>query len=202
MKKILHIISSIHGETSSSSQLSNTIVENLKNAYPDSQVNKLDLSESHFPYLEAKHFEAFFTPAEHHTAIQREVFGRSGQAITELKEADFIVIGLPIYNLGIPASLKGWIDYVARVGETFSYVDNAPIGLLTDKKVYLAIASGGIYSEEPMKSYDFTEPYLRAMLGFIGLTDLTAFRVEGTAIPGVKDTALSKAQETVSEFTF
>lgn len=202
MKKILHIISSIHGEASSSAKLSNTIIEALKNTYQGSQVHKHDLSEVQYPYLEAAHFEAFFTPADHHTSVQKEVFHRSNEAIKELKEADIIVIGLPIYNLGIPASLKGWIDYVVRMGETFSYIDNTPVGLLTDKKVYLAIASGGIYSEEPMKNYDFTEPYLRAMLGFIGLTDLTTFRVEGTAIPEIKETTLSKAQVTVNDFAF
>lgn len=155
-----------------------------------------------YPYLEAVHFEAFFTPADYHTSVQKEVFHRSNEAIKELKEADIIFIGLPIYNLGIPASLKGWIDYVVRMGERFSYIDNTSIGLLTNKKVYLAIASGGIYSEAPMKNYDFTEPYLRAMLGFIGLTDLTTFRVEGTAIPEIKETALSKAQATVNDFAF
>lgn len=202
MKNILHIISSIHGDASSNSKLSNKIIEKLKKTYPDNQVNKLDLSDAHFPYLEAEHFAAFFTPKDNHTPIQGEVFGRSAKAIKQLKEADIIVIALPIYNFGIPASLKGWIDYVARAGETFSYIDNAPAGLLTNKKVYLSIASGGVFSEEPMKSYDFTEPYLRAILGFIGLTDLTTFRVEGTAIPGIKETALVKAQETVNDFVF
>lgn len=202
MKKILHIISSIHGEMASSSQLSNTIIENLKEKYSNFQVDKIDLSEETYPYLEAKHFEGFFTPPEHHTDAQKQVVHRSGEAIKKLKEADIIVIGLPIYNLGIPASLKGWIDYVIRVGETFSYVDNAPVGLITNKIVYLAISSGGIYSEGPMKSYDFTEPYLRAILGFIGLTDVKTFRVEGTAIPENKETALAKAKNTVNHFNF
>ena len=202
MKKILHIVSSINGEASFSTKLSNAILEKLKDAYPHSQVYKHDLSKTPFPYLETLQYGAFFTPTEHRTADQKEAIKHSDEAIKELKDADIIIIGVPLYNFGIPATLKAWIDHIARAGETFSYSDGTPRGLLTNKKVYLAIASGAVYSEGPMKSFDFTENYLRTILGFIGMTDITVFRVEGTFVPEFKDTAFPKAFATVNEFAF
>ena len=107
-----------------------------------------------------------------------------------------------MYNFGIPSTLKAWIDHIVRAGVTFRYSDGFPEGLIKNKKVYLAISSGGVYSEGPMKSYDFTEPYLRTALGFIGLTDITVFRVEGTFVPGVKETALPKAIDSVKQYAY
>ena len=202
MKKILHIVSSINGETSFSTKLSNTIIEKLKKTYPDSQVHRLNLSETPSPYLETLHYGAFFTSVEHQTVEQKEAVKHSDEAIKKLKDADIIIIGVPLYNFGVPATLKSWIDQIARAGETFTYVDNSSKGLLVNKKVYLAIASGAVYSKGAYKSYDFTENYLRTIFGFIGMTDITVFRVEGTMIPEFKETALPKAIETVNEFAF
>jgi FMN-dependent NADH-azoreductase len=113
-------------------------------------------------------------------------------------DADAVVLGVPIYNFAIPSALKTWIDHVARVGRTFKYgAHGSPEGLVKGKKVYLAVASGGIYSEGPMKAFDFAEPYLKAVLGFLGMTDIRTFRAEGTAIPNIKETALAKAIESV-----
>lgn len=202
MKKILCVVSSINGATSFSTKLSNAILDKLKEVYPKLEIKMRDLSKTPLPYLEVRHFGAFFTPAEHHTADQKEAVKHSDQAIKELKDAEIIIIGVPLYNFTIPATLKAWIDHISRAGETFSFADGTPKGLLTNKKVYLAIASGGIYSEGFMKSYDFTEPYLRAILGFMGLTEITAFRIEGTSTPEFKDTAVLKALETVNKFEF
>ena len=107
-------------------------------------------------------------------------------------DADIIVIGAPLYNFSIHSSLKAWIDHIVRAGITFKYDENGANGLVTGKKVYVAFSSGGIYSEGPWKPFDFVEPYLKHILGFIGLTDITIFRVEGTNIPVVQDTALEK----------
>jgi FMN-dependent NADH-azoreductase len=112
------------------------------------------------------------------------------------------VIGVPLYNFGIPSTLKSWVDHIARSGLTFSYGDGTPKGLVTNKKVYLAIASGGIYSDGPMQSFDFTEPFLRKLLGFLGMNDITTFRVEGTGMPQLSETALPKALGQVNEFAF
>jgi FMN-dependent NADH-azoreductase len=102
------------------------------------------------------------------------------------------VIGAPLYNFGIHSALKAWIDHIARAGVTFKYDENGPEGLIKGKKVYLAVSSGAIYSTGPMQSFYFVVPYLKAVLGFIGLTDMTVFRVEGSSMPGMQDSALEK----------
>ena len=200
--KILNIVSSIKGDASLSNQLSKAVIEKLTAAYTDNQIKTLDLSKTPLSYLDATQISAFFTPADAHSEAQATSLKDSDGAIKDLFEADIIVIGMPLYNFGIPASVKGWIDQVARAGKTFNYVDGSPKGLLTGKKVFLAIASGAVFSEGPYQNYDFAEPYLRAVLGFLGLTDITTFRVEGTAIPDLAANALPKALASVEEFAF
>jgi len=201
-QKILKIITSTKGETSFSNQLSDAVIEKLKAAHPDSKVQTLDLSKTPLPYLTDSHISAVYAPAETHSAEQTAALRYSDEAIECLLDSDVIVIGVPLYNFGIPAVLKGWIDQVARAGKTFSYSAEGPKGLVTDKKVYLSIASGAIFSEGPYKSYDFSESYLRAVFGFLGMTDVTTFRVEGTAIPDFAENALPKALSSVEEFAF
>ncbi len=202
MKKVLNIISSVKGDDSFSIKLSNAVLEKIISIYPNSSIHTHDLSKSPFPHLEEAAFTSFYTPQEKRTEEHKEALLHSDEAIKELMEADILVLGVPLYNFGIPSTLKAWIDHVARSGVTFRYADGRPEGLVKNKKVYLAMASGGIYSDGPMKSYDFAEPYLRAVLGFIGLTDITTFRVEGTVIPGMKETALPKALSRVEEYAF
>jgi len=192
MKKILHIISSPRGDASMSIKLGNAIIEKIKAEYPESTVKESNLVKTHFPHLEEAHLASFFTPTESRTPEDIEAVKHSDDAISDIREADIIVIGAPLYNFSIHSTLKAWLDHVVRAGVTFKYDENGPEGLIKGKKVYLALASGGIYSEGPMKPFDFAEPYLRHMLGFIGLTDISVFRVEGSSIPGIKDTALEK----------
>ncbi|CAM3535004.1 FMN-dependent NADH-azoreductase [Flavobacterium chungbukense] len=201
-QKILQIITSTNGENSFSNQLSNAVIEKLAAGQPDTKVQTLDLTKTPLPYLTNSHISAVYTPEEAHTPEQRATLKYSDDAINTLLESDVIVIGVPLYNFGIPAVLKGWIDQIARAGKTFSYSAEGPKGLVTDKKVYLSIASGAIFSEGPYKSYDFSESYLRAVFGFLGMTDVTTFRVEGTAIPDFAESALPKALSSVEEFTF
>lgn len=202
MKKILSIVSSIKGEQSFSIKLSNAIIERLQSAYPDSTVAIRDLTKKPLPHLEGTHLASFYTPQEVRTAEQHEAVVYSDEAIQELLEADIIVIGVPLYNFGPPSTLKAWIDHIARAGITFSYSETGPKGLVADKKVYLALASGGIYSEGPRKEFDSTEPFLRNSLGFLGITDITAFRVEGVVMPDFAESALPKAVGKVNEFAF
>ncbi|GAA6767318.1 FMN-dependent NADH-azoreductase [Flavobacterium sp. CGRL1] len=201
-QKILRIITSTNGDTSFSNQLSNAVIEKLTAANPETEVKTLDLTKTPLPYLTNSHISAVYAPEETHTPEQKEVLKYSNEAIKTLLESDVIVIGVPLYNFGIPAVLKGWIDQIARAGKTFSYSAEGPKGLVTDKKVYLSIASGAIFSEGPYKSYDFSESYLRAVFGFLGMTDVTTFRVEGTAIPDFAENALPKALSSVEEFAF
>ncbi|RKS19184.1 FMN-dependent NADH-azoreductase [Flavobacterium endophyticum] len=193
MKKILHIISSPRGDASMSIKLGNAIIEKLQAAYPDSQVKEHDLLKDRFPHLDEMHIASFFTPEENRSAQNKEAIRPSDEAIQEITDADIIVIGTPLFNFGIPSSLKAWIDHIARAGVTFKYDENGPEGLVKGKKVYVAMASGGIYSDGPMASYDFAVPYLKSALGFLGMTDITVYRVEGTMIPTIQDTALEKA---------
>jgi FMN-dependent NADH-azoreductase len=116
------------------------------------------------------------------SAGEREALALSDVLVGELMAADVVVLATPMHNFGVSASMKTWIDHIVRPGVTFSYSDKGPKGLATGKKVILALARGGIYSEGPMKAYDFQEPYLRAVLGFIGMTDIDVVRIEGVAL--------------------
>ncbi|EJG03181.1 FMN-dependent NADH-azoreductase [Flavobacterium sp. F52] len=193
MKNILHVISSPRGSESFSVKLSNAVVEKFTEKFSGSSVTELNLSTDSFPHLDEAMIKAMRTPEDLLSPEQKDLLKRSDDAISQLKEADAIVIGIPLFNFGIPSSLKCWIDSVLRAGHTFSYDENGPKGLLSGKKVYIALATGGVYSEGPAKSYDFVGPYLHAVLGFIGLTDISIIRAEGTAMADLQQNALQKA---------
>lgn len=197
MKKILHVISSPSG-ASFSRQLGNAIIEKIQAANPVSTVQERDLAKQHFPHLEEAHITSFFTPAESRTEDHTALMRRSDEAIRELQNADIIVIDTPVYNYNINSALKAWIDHIVRSGVTFRYDANGPQGLLKDKKVFVAIASGAVFSEGPMMAMDYIAPYLRTILGFIGITDVSIFRVEGTAMPGLKEHALEKGISSIT----
>jgi FMN-dependent NADH-azoreductase len=195
--KILNLISSPRGNESFSIKLGDAIVEKLQQAYPGSTVITRNLVAQPFPHLEESHLRSFFTPAEQHTPELAEAVKHSDKAIAELLAADAIVIGAPMYNYTIHSSLKAWIDHIVRAQKTLRYSENGPEGLVKGKKVYVAISSGGIYSAGELKAMDFTEPYLRTILGALGMTDVHFYRVEGVKIPGVQDTALEKGIESI-----
>lgn len=193
MKKILHIISSPKGDESYSIKLGKAIVGKIINSYPGSTVKENNLTTKNFPHLEEAQITSFFTPSEKRTPANIEALKHSDEAIQEIMESDTIVIGAPFYNFSIHSTLKAWIDHIVRADVTFRFTASGYEGLVHGKKVYIAISSGGIYSEGAMQPYDFASPYLKAILGFIGITDVNIIRVEGTAVPGIQDTALQKA---------
>jgi FMN-dependent NADH-azoreductase len=193
MKKILHIISSPRGEASYSIRLGKSIIEKITAAYPGSTVKENILVNKQFPHLEEAQITSFFTPPANRTSQNLEALQHSDEVIREIKEADILVIGAPMYNFSIPSTLKAWIDHIVRSGITFKYDEKGPKGLVEGKKAYLAVASGGIYSEGAMKPYDFVTPYLQSVLGFIGITDVTIVRAEGTSMPDIKDVAIETA---------
>jgi FMN-dependent NADH-azoreductase len=195
---ILNIISSPRKGESFSTKLGNAVIEKLQAANPGSTVKVKDLASKPFPHLEEAHLQSFFTPAEGRSSEQQEAVRHSDEAIAEIMAADAIVIDAPLYNFGIPSTLKAWIDHIARAGVTFRYTAAGPEGLVKGKKVYVAMSSGGVYSEGPSASYDFVAPYLKAVLGFLGMTDVTVFRVEGLAIPDLQPTALDKAVASIT----
>ncbi len=125
---------------------------------------------------------AAYTPAEARTSQQKEVLALSDTLFAELQQADEFVFGVPMHNFGVPSVLKLWIDQIARVGKAFSYADGKPKGLLTGKKATFIIATGGIYDPQTqMASFNFVEPYLRSVFGFLGVTDVTFLTAGGTA---------------------
>lgn len=197
MKKILHVISSPRNGASFSIQLGNAIIDKIKAANPGSTVKVTNLVTTKFPHLEEAHLASFFTPPESRSPEGIEAVRHSDEAIQDIREADILVIGSPLYNFSIPSSLKAWIDHIVRSGTTFRYDANGAEGLVKGKKVYIAMASGGVYSEGPMQPYDFVVPYLKWILGFIGLTDVTVLRIEGTSIPGIQDTAVEKGLKSI-----
>jgi len=197
MKKILHIISSPRGAASHSIKLGKAIIEKIETKYPGSTVTETDLGQLDFPHLDISHIISFFTPPENHTPENKAAIKYSDEAIKAIFDADIIVIGAPLYNFTIHSSLKAWIDHIVRRGITFKYGENGPQGLISDKKVYVAMSSGGVYSEGPMQPFDYVTPYLKTILAFIGLKDLTVFRIEGTAIPGNEPAAVEKGISSV-----
>jgi FMN-dependent NADH-azoreductase len=197
MKHILHLKSSIQGATSYSIKLGNHIVEKIRDKYPGSTVEELNLADIEIPHLNAAVLRTFFIPADELTGEEKESIRLSDELVKTLFAADIIVIGAPLINFTIHSALKAWIDHITRAGITFGYGANGPIGLVTGKNVYVAMSSGGVYSEGPGKANDFVAPYLKAFLGFLGMTDLTVFRAEGLKVPGVKEHALERAIDSI-----
>lgn len=198
MAKILNVISSPRGGASNSIKLADAIISKIKEKDPGAFVQVKDLTNKPFPHLEEAHLNAFFTPAEQHTAENKEAIRHSDEAIKEIFDADIIVIGAPMYNFTIPSVLKAWIDHIARAGITFRYTATGPEGLIQGKKVYLAVSTGGIYSSGDSAGYDFVVPYLKAFLGFLGMTDVTVVRAEGFAVPDLQATALQKGIDSIA----
>ena len=165
---ILLIDSSAREQGSMTRQMTQIIASRLLDKYSDSKIIVRNVA-SGLSFLDEQWVAANFTPANDRTVAQIEKLSFSDELVKELKNASHIVIGAPIYNFSIPATLKAWVDMVARAGVTFKYTDKGPQGLLENKKAYIAIASGGV---EIGTEYDFSSNYLRHIMGFMGITDV------------------------------
>ena len=176
MSNILYITASIRPDSESISRgLGQRLVDGLA-ATSGAAVTTRDLAANDLPYVSAERFAANLTPAADRTAEQAQLAAIADTLIAELQAADTIVIASPIYNFGPPASLKAWADLVARAGTTFRYTANGPEGLLTGKRAYIAIASGGTLVGSDM---DFMSRWLTFFLGFIGITDVAIVAADG-----------------------
>jgi FMN-dependent NADH-azoreductase len=178
MTTLLKINSSIL-DTGNANRLADEFVARWRAAHPQTRVIERDLTRDPLPHLDATTLTGFGTPAEKRTPAQQAAVAVSDALIEELRQADVIVLGVPMYNFGIPSPLKAWIDRVARAGITFRYTDKGPIGLLTGKKVYVLAARGGRYAGT---AGDVQTAYLKQVLGFLGLTDIEFVYAEGLAI--------------------
>ncbi len=181
MPTLLHIDASPLGSASISRHLSAEFVRKWKQANPHGKVITRDLSSTSIPPVDGSWVGAVYTPAEKRSAEQKTVVALSDELIAELETAEEYVFGVPMHNFSTPSTLKLWIDQIARVGRTFSYGSLGPVGLLKGKKATFLVSSGGIYQKgTPAEAYDFVEPYLKVVFGFIGVTD-TDFIVAGGA---------------------
>jgi len=176
MSKILHIKSSIFTAGGHSGQLTDKFVQNLVKKNANADVVVRDFAKDGVPHLDEARFMSFLTQPEARTEEQNEVVAYSDALIKELKEADVIVLGLPMYNLGIPSNLKAYFDHIGRAGETFKYTETGPVGLVTGKKVYVVATRGGNYQGTP---YDTQTGYINVFLGFLGITDVEFVYAEG-----------------------
>ena len=183
MATLLRIDSSPLGDGASfSRQLTSEFVEKWKRSHPDGRVITRDVAATQLSPIDAEWIGAAYAPKENRAPRQREVLALSDELIAELKSADEFVIGVPMHNFSIPGALKLWIDQVARVGETFSYENGVPAGLLHDKKATFLVASGGVYDQgTPGFALNFIEPYLQSLFSFIGVKDTTFISASGTA---------------------
>jgi FMN-dependent NADH-azoreductase len=199
MSNILLITSSPRGAASYSTQVARNLAEKLALGAVKSTITVRDLTAQPLPHIDDSFATARNTPPERLTPPQKAVLRLSDTLIEELSGADVIIIAAAMINFGIPSNLKAYIDHVLRPGVTFRYTDKGPEGLLRGKKVYLAVARGGVYSQGAMQALNFQDPYLKAVLAFIGLADIEVIAVEGVAFgPEAATRSVNAALERVS----
>ena len=190
---ILEISASARNEGSMSRLLARDLLKALEDRHGDITVTRRNVAEG-LPFVDADWVLATNTPEEERSDAQRRTLAFSDELVEELKAADILVIAAPIYNFSIPATLKAWIDMIARVRLTFRYTENGPVGLLEGKKAYVLTPSGGVPVGSPV---DFATPYLRHALGFVGITDVHIVGARG-ADRG-NDQALDDARARIAE---
>ena len=182
MSHVLAITSSPLSQGSVTTSLVERFVDTWIKADADGHVVSRNVATSNLPHIDEAMIGGFFTPEADRTEVQNIQLELSNALVAEVEAADVVVIGAPMHNFGITSSLKSWIDHISRVGRTFSYTESGPVGHLTGKKVFVLSARGGNYSKSGNMSHlDHQEPYLRTVLGFMGLMDVTFIHAEGVA---------------------
>jgi FMN-dependent NADH-azoreductase len=205
MKNILFVLSSPRGWKSYSHQFASHIVDDLKARHPGAKVVVRDVAKEPLPHVDDAFVTGRMLPPEKRSPAEAKALASSDALVDELVAADVVVFAVPMYNFGLPSSLKAWIDHVLRPGRTFSYSEKGPEGLLKGKKAVVVVARGGVYSEGPAQQFDFQESYLRTILGFIGITNIHVVRVEGVgmgedALKNAMASAKAQSEEVVREF--
>lgn len=194
-KTLLQINTSLFSNAGTSSTLANEFVAGWEALNPGADVIVRDLAKEPIQHLTAERFQAFLTRAEERTADQRAEAAYSDALIDELKRADVIVLGVPMYNFDVPSTLRAYFDHVARAGVTFHYSAQGPVGHLQGKKVYVFATRGGVYAGKPQ---DTQTAYLRTFFGLLGITDIEFVYAEGLAIsPAAKDAAMAQARQSI-----
>lgn len=200
--KILHVDSSPLGTNSASRKLTASIVESLLRSNPAAEVTVRDLAAAPLAHLSGPVLQAMTSPdPEKLDAAGRQERALIDAVLAEFLAADVLVIGAPMYNFSIPTQLKAWIDRLAQAGKTFKYTENGPVGLAGGKRVLIASSRGGFYSTTAaLQALDHQEAYLRTVLGFLGITDVTVIRAEGLGMgEAARAAAIEQAQAQIVE---
>lgn len=202
MSKILLVLSSPRGDASYSTRVARALVGSLTAGDPMADVTIRDLAQAPLPHLDGELLAGLGADAAGRTAAQAEAVALSDALIAELKAADTIVIASAMINFAPTSTLKSWFDYLLRAGITFRYDESGAHGLVTGKRVHLVVAQGNVYSQGPAQPFDFQTPYLKHVLAFMGMTDVTVTAVEGVAFgPDVAEKAFAAALERASTVT-
>jgi FMN-dependent NADH-azoreductase len=200
MSNILLVTSSPRGEESLSSKLAGELAEKLKAQTAGNTIVHRDLGNDPIPHLNIVSTAAIRKPADVRSPEEAVAADYSDKLVAELLAADTLVIGTGLINFSIYSTLKSWIDNVARAGQTFTYTATGPEGLAKGKKVYVVLSSGGVYSSGPGAANDHAVPYLKTVLGFLGMTDVEVIYVEGLAYgPEAAEKSIAAAQAKVLE---
>lgn len=196
MTTLLHIKSSLFGDAGQSSQLAERFIAQWQQKHPQGRVIVRDLVGEPIPHLDAARMTALGTPAEQRNADQQAVVAFADQLLDEIRQADQIVLGLPLYNFGVPSQMKAYFDHLARAGVTFQYTENGPVGLIDSKPVVLFATRGGLYRDS---GADFQVPFVKQFLGFIGLSEVEVIYAEGLAMGEQSEQALAQARSAIDQ---
>ncbi|ARV58912.1 FMN-dependent NADH-azoreductase [Nostocales cyanobacterium HT-58-2] len=202
MGHILHIDSSPRGERSFSRKFSREFITAWKNAHPEDTVSYRDIGQNTVPHVDESWIAAAFTPPDAYTPELAKAIELSNTLVDEFLAADRYVFGVPMYNFNIPSTFKAYIDQIVRVGRTFAVTEQGGFkGLVEGKKILVITARGGDFSPgSPAAPYDYQEPYLRAIFGFLGITDITFIHVENLgAGDEAREQSFAKAHQAVAQ---
>lgn len=200
MSNLLFVRSSLFETQSKSNAVAGDYVAAWQRAHPQGQVVERALTPANIPHLNSETLAALGKAPTARTADEQHAVDFADRLIAEVEAADTIVIAAPMYNFSIPTTLKAWIDHIARAGRTFRYTAQGPEGLLKNKKVIAVVSRGGFYTAgQAAAPMDFQEPYLRTVLGFLGLTDVTFVEIEGQAVgPDIAAKGVAAAREAIA----
>jgi len=201
MANLLFVSSSLFGDGSQSRLIASEFIDRWRQSHRRTTVVERELTADSIPHLSLAVLAASMTPADTRSAADQQAAALADSLIAEVEAADVIVLAAPMYNFSIPSTLKAWIDHITRAGRTFRYGAAGAEGLLKGRKVFIITGRGGIYSDgSPAKGMDFQEPYLRAMLGFLGLDDVTFIHVEGLKIsPEAAASGIERARKAIGD---
>lgn len=194
IKKLLWVEASPRGQDSFSTRAAQAAVETLKKQNPGLEIQMLNVTELNAPHITYPQIGAYFTPEQNQSVDQKKLLELSNRLTDQLLSADAVLISTPMWNFTIPSQLKAWVDHISRAGKTFAFTEKGPVGLLKTKKAYIVVGSGSVFSAGPFQAYDFVVPYLKTILGFLGVQNFEVIRAEGTNDPATAANALDAAK--------